>query len=144
MMFGVLLLQGLGDNKTEFELQRILQYKTFLLLSALHLVWLVIPCEIKCTNFIYGLEQEFVEPLSNILWWNEFHNLCVLWGHYPFLSMQKWLSTATPILSYDMISIHNIFAPLGCLCCELFLGLHPANERRRYKVTPSLIGCAQT
>ena len=26
----------------------------------------------------------------------------------------------------------------------LILGLHPANERRRYKVTPSLIGCAQT
>ena len=24
------------------------------------------------------------------------------------------------------------------------LGLHPANERRRYKVTPSLIGWAQT
>ena len=23
-------------------------------------------------------------------------------------------------------------------------GLHPANERRRYKVTPSLIGWAQT
>ena len=26
----------------------------------------------------------------------------------------------------------------------LILGLHPANERRRYKVTPSLIGLAQT
>ena len=26
----------------------------------------------------------------------------------------------------------------------LILGLHPANERRRYKVTPSLIGWAQT
>ena len=26
----------------------------------------------------------------------------------------------------------------------VFLGLHPANERRRYKVTPSLIGWAQT
>ena len=25
----------------------------------------------------------------------------------------------------------------------LILGLHPANERRRYKVTPSLIGLAQ-
>ena len=25
----------------------------------------------------------------------------------------------------------------------LILGLHPANERRRYKVTPSLIGWAQ-
>ena len=27
---------------------------------------------------------------------------------------------------------------------ELILGLRPANERRRYKVTPSLIGLAQT
>ena len=27
---------------------------------------------------------------------------------------------------------------------QLILGLHPANERRRYKVTPSLIGWAQT
>ena len=26
----------------------------------------------------------------------------------------------------------------------LILGLHPTNERRRYKVTPSLIGWAQT
>ena len=26
----------------------------------------------------------------------------------------------------------------------LILGLHPANERRRFKVTPSLIGWAQT
>ena len=26
----------------------------------------------------------------------------------------------------------------------LMLGLHPASERRRYKVTPSLIGWAQT
>ena len=25
-----------------------------------------------------------------------------------------------------------------------FLGLRPANDRRRYKVTPSLIGWAQT
>ena len=27
---------------------------------------------------------------------------------------------------------------------ELILGLRPANERRRYEVTPSLIGWAQT
>ena len=27
---------------------------------------------------------------------------------------------------------------------ELILGLRPANKRRRYKVTPSIIGCAQT
>ena len=31
-----------------------------------------------------------------------------------------------------------------CIVTWLILGLHPANERRRYKVTPSLIGWAQT
>ena len=33
----------------------------------------------------------------------------------------------------------NLIATAG-----LILDLHPANERRRYKVTPSLIGWAQT
>ena len=32
----------------------------------------------------------------------------------------------------------------GYVSAGLILGLHPANERRRYKVTPSLIGWAQT
>ena len=31
-----------------------------------------------------------------------------------------------------------------CITAGLILGLHPANVRRRYKVTPSLIGWAQT
>ena len=31
-----------------------------------------------------------------------------------------------------------------CEYSELILGLHPANERHRYKVTASLIGCVQT
>ena len=31
-----------------------------------------------------------------------------------------------------------------CIVTGLILGLRPANERRRYKVTPSLIGWAQT
>ena len=32
----------------------------------------------------------------------------------------------------------------GLALAGLILGLPPANERRRYKVTPSLIGWAQT
>ena len=36
----------------------------------------------------------------------------------------------------------------GNICIDyeigLILGLHPANERHRYKVTPSLIGWVQT
>ena len=30
------------------------------------------------------------------------------------------------------------------ICAGLILGLRPANDRRRYKVTPSLIGWVQT
>ena len=33
---------------------------------------------------------------------------------------------------------------VSCLITGLILGLRPANERLRYKVTPSLIGWAQT
>ena len=45
--------------------------------------------------------------------------------------------------------IYNSTAPsttttLTMMLPRLILGLHPANERRRYKVTPSLIGWAQT
>ena len=36
------------------------------------------------------------------------------------------------------------FNLVGKRCTGLILGLHPANERRRYKVTPSLIRRAQT
>ena len=55
---------------------------------------------------------------------------------------------------YDFPSILNydgkIFSETGPSCewintySGLILGLRPANERRRYTVTPSLIGCAQT
>ena len=33
---------------------------------------------------------------------------------------------------------------VGCYIAVLILGLHPANERRRYIVTTSLTGWAQT
>ena len=39
--------------------------------------------------------------------------------------------------------IHVLLEPLYWISA-LILGLHPANKRRRYKVTPSLIGWAQT
>ena len=38
----------------------------------------------------------------------------------------------------------SIFVLNGGTVSMLNLGLRPANERRRYKVTPSLIGWAQT
>ena len=42
-------------------------------------------------------------------------------------------------IMYSKIHIANIHDDAG-----LILGLRPANERHRYKVTPSLIGWAQT
>ena len=53
-----------------------------------------------------------------------------------------------------MFAIQWIWTWLISKCCYygtqhfdivgLILGLHPPNERRRYKVTPSLIGVVQT
>ena len=39
---------------------------------------------------------------------------------------------------------HSVDAYPNLFHSGLILGLRPANERRRYKVTPSLIGWAQT
>ena len=41
-------------------------------------------------------------------------------------------------------SIDIIGCPVSGLQLGLILGLRPASERRRYEVTPSLIGWAQT
>ena len=49
----------------------------------------------------------------------------------------------------QLLNVINNSIP-AVLCLEfmiyagLVLGLHPASERRRYKVTPYLIGSAQT
>ena len=40
---------------------------------------------------------------------------------------------------YSALDLQTHSVPSG-----LILGLHPANDRRRYKVTPSLIGWVQT
>ena len=39
--------------------------------------------------------------------------------------------------------IRNVYSRIYTIT-GMILGLHPANGRRRYKVTASLIGCAQT
>ena len=44
--------------------------------------------------------------------------------------------------NYD--TVYNFLPSSISLGVGLILGLRPANERRRYKVTPSLIGWAQT
>ena len=46
----------------------------------------------------------------------------------------SWLRNQSPVVSVVTQGIDS----------GMILGLHPANERRRYKVTPSLIGWTQT
>ena len=50
------------------------------------------------------------------------------------------LKTSSVVTSNDMIHIRLKWQAIS----GLILGLYPANERRRYEVTPSLIGRAQT
>ena len=63
---------------------------------------------------------------------------------YPVGNMKghpwpKWSASRVPcVLSIVMVSYGNAVGT------GMILGLRPANERRRYKVTPSLIGWAQT
>ena len=49
------------------------------------------------------------------------------------------------MVSWNLVNIN--LSNLSCFGSDLpglILGLHPANERRRYEVTPSPIGWAQT
>ena len=45
---------------------------------------------------------------------------------------------------YEIKAKSKALLPRKLTISELILGLHPANERRPYKVTPSLIGWVQT
>ena len=60
----------------------------------------------------------------------------------------KWHLYRNPALVIYSINgdLHFRFDAIdySCMNSGLILGLRPANERRRYKVTPSLIGWAQT
>ena len=95
---------------------------------------------------------------------NKFMNLQVYFKaiHEFFSSFTCYileLQTTSPIFLTG-VKIYNSVPPVKFICIfqeepltkftcletvsGLILGLCPANERRRYKVTPSLIGCAQT
>ena len=54
--------------------------------------------------------------------------------------------TSDTIVAADCSSQSDVetFVTKSYVTSGLILGLRPVNERRRYKVTPSLIGCAQT
>ena len=51
---------------------------------------------------------------------------------------------AGPLLGYLEAVLLNKLSKCRCRISGLILGLRLTNERRRYKVTPSLIGWAQT
>ena len=68
-------------------------------------------------------------------------------------SHKTWHLLFNSTYVYDTaVIIHNsLHSPISIcssckchICAGLILGLHPANERHCYKVTPSLIGWAQT
>ena len=63
-----------------------------------------------------------------------------------FEDMHTWCSREVYVL-YINTCKYMFFAcrlVIGNLWAGLSVGLHPANVKRRYKVTPSLIGWAQT
>ena len=61
----------------------------------------------------------------------------------PMLTLGLCRHMLPPGYSELMVQTVKLFS-LVWPCAGLILGLRPANERHRYKVTPSLIGWAQT
>ena len=79
------------------------------------------------------------KPTAN--YWNSQYGTCLSKQNFPV----TWLVNVQELI--DSVAINNDHdndRKCGCGICRAILGLHPANERCRYKVTPSLIGWAQT
>ena len=84
------------------------------------------------------------------------HTGITMGSHTPHLTLGKVGSFLIPRSWLKIKGGHVVTgSPGGChhhpqchqkphINYRLILGLHPANKRRRYKVTPSLIGWAQT
>ena len=64
--------------------------------------------------------------------------------------MKKHSRLYMKLYRLSLLTPENTYVALICQIRQeytipvMILGLHPANERRRYKVTPSLIGWVQT
>ena len=80
-----------------------------------------------------------------------------LQNHFKFFSATHFFHSLALKTLYGTIGLDNVYklVPCGvnscyiadadtCSITRVILGLHPANERRRYKVTPSVIGWAET
>ena len=61
-----------------------------------------------------------------------------------FIALLSRICSASHGVVYNMLYCSTLFPARHQSRTGLILGLHPGNERRRYKVTPSLIGWAQT
>ena len=82
---------------------------------------------------------------------NNAHNLTVkICGRasatsaYWYNVLGKVIVDNTEIIADSLFHYTSRSMWYGIVLSGLILGLHPSNERRRYKVTLSLIGCAQT
>ena len=72
-----------------------------------------------------------------------------LYGFYYLLTSQTFIKCCPGVVDqhgssvFDTRTKHTPLFVTKYILPGLILGLRPANERRRYKVTPSLIGWAQ-
>ena len=70
---------------------------------------------------------------------------CVLYcNHVSGKSVQLMATRAWRNSGYAWSPLRDITCHMRCSGTKIRLSLRPANERRRYKVTPSLIGWAQS
>ena len=100
------------------------------------------------------MNQHILPFLRQILA-SEHHDIgkqpCIIGASKAYVSTENWLlSLQNKVLQNSWLNYHNKTNHNQIMCIfdgvhsGRILGLHPANERRRYKVTPSLIGWVQT
>ena len=134
------------------------------LLAAHCMFKLLLPC---CIQYCFTLDctmarGHFIEKVKT--WWVhplwDSTAMIHFWSSSTYLLAFDWWSSFHKILDKLGINIHcdhilqNFLPWVGCDWSSSFytfpgntgliLGLRPANERRRYKVTPSLIGWVQS
>ena len=87
----------------------------------------------------------------NQCWHNSLRHMCIAqpqWVNWKWLNIVITECTTShriqTCISQRTLHVFPTWAGWGCISSGVILGLPPTNERRRYKVTPSLIGWAQT
>ena len=112
----------------------------------------------------WNTPQEKQELWILHIWYDKLRSLCIsgrgidIFCRYERQKVSNWLSYSNHTLSWSRTMFYDTSSPVKMLGyisilwpwpsrnidTKLILGLRPANERRRYKVTPSLIGWAQS